>query len=91
MLKSVPCRGCSKNVYFVKDQTGKFQVLDAVAPVWKVKTKHDPVNGFPSHEAERAADDTFVSHFSTCSKANLFSKSKQEVANKCLDALCPKS
>jgi len=91
MLKSVPCRGCGKIVYFVKDKTGKFQVLDTVAPVWNVKAGHDPVTGFSSYEAERAGDNTFVSHFSTCSKANLFSKSKQEVATKCLDALCQKS
>jgi len=79
MLKPVPCRGCGKTVYFVKDKRGKTQILDTVAPVWRIKIGFDSAKGVPIYEAERASGDTYVTHFATCPKASFFSASKKEV------------
>jgi hypothetical protein len=61
----------------VTDTAGKTQILDAVAPVWKIKIAFEPMMGGQIYIAERAPQETFVTHFATCSKANQFSKKKE--------------
>ncbi len=74
-MSAKPCKGCGKSVVFAKDrETGKWQVLDNTAPVWKqIGTK----DGVAYVMREPSA---LVSHFATCSKANDFSSSKKTEA-----------
>ena len=72
-MNTIRCKGCGKQVSFVKDRdSGKIQILDAVAPVYEIPLEDESVcirrMGF------------FVSHFSTCAKANDFSKNKKVAA-----------
>lgn len=65
------CQGCGKKVVFAEDDNGKTQILDAVAPVYHVSKDQT--------RCIRAEKGKFmVSHFSTCPKADQFSKSKKK-------------
>lgn len=75
------CKGCQKEVVFLKDENGKTQILDAKAPVYAVKEVTIPVeqSGLVLHKKEKRCvrvKDAFVTHFATCSHADQFSKSK---------------
>jgi len=64
-----PCKGCGKPVLFLKEKgAAKWQILDPVAPTYIVFRL--------GLAGEILCDRTtaMVSHFSTCSKANNFSK-----------------
>lgn len=62
-----PCRVCGRRVVFLKDQDGKTQVLDVVAPVYIV------TEGGPGPCARSRA--AYVSHWATCPKADEVRKS----------------
>ena len=67
-MSAKPCRGCGKMVVFAIDKdTGKWQVLDNVAPVFKQIGMKD---GKPYVIRDKTA---MVSHFATCPSANEFS------------------
>jgi hypothetical protein len=51
-------------VYFVKDENGRTQILDAVAPVFEVDV--------PESKCRRATG-VYVSHFATCPDASSWS------------------
>lgn len=61
------CRGCGRMVMFLKDEHGRTQILDVVAPVYAhvgtTRCKRDTM--------------AFVSHFATCPDANDFSKKRK--------------
>lgn len=67
MSEQATCKGCGKKVIFVKDEDGKTQILDPQPPVYGYA---DLPNGPWCYRLKFAA----VSHFSTCPKANDFSK-----------------
>jgi SH3-like domain-containing protein len=73
--RTTACRGCGKQVLFVRDATGVTVPLDPAPPVWH--RIYDPDDGRHfwikdgSASGERTA---FVSHFATCTRANDFSK-----------------
>lgn len=70
-MSAKPCRGCGKPVVFAKDTDGKWQVLDAHAPIWiQIKSK----DSTPRVMREPKA---MVSHFATCANANDFSASRK--------------
>ncbi|PYS91476.1 MAG: hypothetical protein DMF62_02375 [Acidobacteria bacterium] len=74
-MSAKPCRGCGKLVVFAKDPDGKWQVLDASAPVWRQ-------SGVKEGVAQVVRDSkAMVSHFSTCADANKFSASKKPERN----------
>ena len=70
-MSAKPCRGCGKQVVFAKDQNGKWQVLDNIAPTWEQAGIRD---GVPVVIRSKA----MVSHFSTCPDANKFSSARRE-------------
>jgi hypothetical protein len=66
-----PCKGCGRPLVFIKDsKTGEIVPLDTQAPVWTIET--DMLG-----EEVAVRVDAFVSHFSTCSVANDFSKGRR--------------
>ena len=71
--KTTPCKGCGKPVVFAIDTEQKIQCLDPTPPVYgHIGTA---ANGDP---LVRRILGGAVSHFSTCSHANDFSKSKKK-------------
>jgi hypothetical protein len=64
------CRGCGKPLLFVKDANGKVHPLDASAPVYMLQAD---LTGATIAVRTTA----YVSHFSTCPKANDFSASNR--------------
>lgn len=64
------CKGCGRKVIFIVDDKGKTQILDAVAPTWRIS---DDCAG--TRYCHRAA--AYVSHFSICPKASEFSKKRK--------------
>jgi len=71
-IATTPCKGCGKPMIYAKSpKTGKMIPLDARAPVFFV------VDGvaFP------ASDGYYVSHFSTCVKADQFSARNKKRAS----------
>ena len=74
---SATCRGCGKPILWATTREGKKIPLDPKAPVYYVIG-----DGHDTPFAEKTTGGYFVSHFSTCPKANDFSgskKSKEEV------------
>lgn len=71
-MSAKPCRGCGKPVVFAMDEEGKWQILDASAPIWKQVPSKD---GKPHVMRDPKA---MVSHFSTCRHANAFSASRAQ-------------
>lgn len=65
------CRGCSVMVLFAKNETGKVIPLDTQAPTYEIKTD------LLGQQVAIRTDTVYVSHFSTCPKANDFSKGKR--------------
>lgn len=65
------CKACNRSIYFVSDDLGTIQCLDATAPVW-VQIRDQ--NG----ESRVMRVTGYVSHFSTCPQANDFSRSKKK-------------
>ncbi len=71
-MSAKPCKGCGRPVVFAKELgTGKWQVLDNVSPCWEQVGVKDGVAVVVRAKA-------FVSHFSTCPKADDFSASKRQ-------------
>jgi hypothetical protein len=66
-----PCRGCGVPIIFLADSEGKIQPLDLQAPTWRIEQ-----DLMGQEIAVRA--DALVSHFSSCPKADDFSKSKRK-------------
>lgn len=65
-----PCRGCGKKIIFAKTQEGKTVPLDVGPPVYLLMRSHDENNQWVYRcDKEKLS---FVSHFTTCPKANLF-------------------
>lgn len=79
-LKLSRCRNprCGRKVYFLPDENGKIQCLDAVAPVFIVDhAEGGTADGKDYSEASCRRDKmAFVSHFSTCKYADDFSKKR---------------
>lgn len=71
-LEMKHCKACNHSIYFVNDDLGTTQCLDATAPVW-VQIRDQ--GGEP--RVMRVTG--YVSHFSTCPQANEFSRNKKEV------------
>jgi hypothetical protein len=65
------CRACQTPLRFVKTEEGKIIPLDKRAPVYEV------VADLTGQVVARRAYSIYVSHFSTCPKANDFSASKK--------------
>lgn len=65
------CKDCGRPVYFVKDDKGTVQVLDESAPVYV------QIRDADGGSQQVMKIEGFVSHFSTCPKANEFSRAKQ--------------
>jgi hypothetical protein len=72
---SSECRGCGKQVFFAKDDFGKTQILDFRAPVYRIIPVEEELSGKHCVREYKS----YVSHFSTCSKANDFSSSKKRM------------
>ena len=74
------CKGCGAEILWAKNENDKMIPLDAKAPVYVLTIRADsPAEKVAGTEArcQRAEKDrAFVSHFSTCPKANEFSGSK---------------
>lgn len=70
-MNEATCKSCGKKVAFVKDDKGKVQILDLVAPVYEQTTL---VNGVVTY-CERSTT-AYVSHFATCPNASKHSKKK---------------
>lgn len=62
------CKGCGRKIFWGETGEGKKIPLDASAPVYEFNGK--------SNKITRTSSMVFVSHFSTCSKANDFSHGK---------------
>lgn len=67
------CKGCGREVLFMKDENGKTQILDAVAPTYVV---------VGPDRCERTGKDiperVLVSHFATCRQADRFSAANKK-------------
>ena len=72
------CRICGLEIIFAKDENGKWQVLDAVAPVYITSILGQDEWGNLTYKATRAGNSIMVSHFATCPKSNEFSKQKKK-------------
>ena len=73
-MSAKPCNGktCRKLVVFARDKdTGKWQVLNNQAPMWRVCGRD--ADGTPLVER---VHDTLLSHFVNCSDAKDFSAEK---------------
>ena len=68
-METTKCKGCGKKVIFAKDENGKRQILDAVAPCYALR--------LVGKNLCFRSEGTYVSHFATCSAANQFSKNKK--------------
>jgi len=64
------CKSCDAPIHFLRDRSGKIQVLDARPPIWKAVK--DPDGSVWCERVEHAA----VSHFATCPNAAAHSKGK---------------
>ena len=69
------CKGCGKKIVWAVTQEGKKIPLDPAPPVYMLMRFHDE-NGRWVYRCDKGGT-VFVSHFSTCPKANDFSSSKQ--------------
>jgi hypothetical protein len=69
-LKKSRCKNpdCNKAVYFMTDEKGKIQILDATAPVFHFNG--EDALGARCYRLQGA----YVSHFSTCKSPGAFSK-----------------
>lgn len=67
------CRACGRKVIFAPDVHGVTQVLDAVAPTYRVYASG-------SGRLECVRDDAHVSHFATCPQASPFSRHGRSAA-----------
>lgn len=91
-VKTSRCRGCDREVLFVKDEEGKTQILDVVAPVFEPASFRGYEGGHeddaetpreflgelaPGSLVVRRAPTAMVSHFATCPKADQFSKGRR--------------
>lgn len=75
-MTSTPCRGCNAPVYFVKDEKGTTQVLDArVHPIYALGTADGlgPADGL-AHRVRGL----HISHFVTCPARDRFKKETPE-------------
>ena len=66
MMDTSNCKGCHKKMIWATTPEGKKIPLDAKAPVYLVEQ-----DGEGTYRAIRQ-EDTFVTHFATCPKANDF-------------------
>lgn len=66
---------CGKKIFFAKDENGKTQVLDLVAPVYVCEGTDLNATG-----TVRRLPFAYVSHFATCSAADEFSRKKGKQA-----------
>lgn len=69
------CKGCGRKVYFLKDEKGTTQILDAVAPCYQIEQYN--LTGATPQTVEMEVKVTrnrlaFVSHYATCPKASQF-------------------
>jgi hypothetical protein len=81
-INSVPCKGCGKPIIFARLPNGGTVPLDVKAPVYRLAMlpleEQIIAHAIRSNDAaEINVGDVYVTHFSTCSKANEFSKSKK--------------
>ncbi len=67
------CKGCGAEIIWARSENNKMVPLDAKAPVYVLTIREDcsQVGEARCQRAEKGR--AFVSHFSTCSKANEFS------------------
>ena len=66
-----PCEKCGRPLIFVaSEETGELIPLDARAPTFRVEPRPD------GKRVAVRAEGVFVSHFSTCTDPDLFSKAK---------------
>lgn len=72
------CKGCGKEIMWGVTPNGKKIPLDKKAPVYAVMAGQGEEPGLIQITRD---DNSFVSHFATCSKANDFSNSKKEIFN----------
>lgn len=80
-MKISKCKGCGKDIVWAKDLiTSKNIPLDAKAPVYEFGL----IDNDEKHPVVRRATSHYVSHFSTCSKANDFSAARKRRAEKTL-------
>lgn len=70
-LKTNPCSGCGKPIFFGQNEKGKIVPLDPSAPVYRVEVGVQRIKLIRSR-------DSFVSHFCTCSHVNDFSSSRKK-------------
>jgi len=70
------CKGCGKKIVWAKDENGTKHPLDLVAPVYQITSPELPEN--EDMPLCRRAQATYVSHFATCSQANLFGKGRKD-------------
>jgi len=70
-MKHSICKGCGKKIFWGITHEGKKIPLDASAPVYHF-------NPDEYGETIVKAKDMYVSHFSTCKRANDFSASKRK-------------
>jgi len=71
-----PCRGCGKPITFMLDEKGTLQVLDSMAPIYKIELD------LTGEERAVLIENAYISHFRTCPKADEFSASKRGAASK---------
>jgi len=70
------CKGCGAEILWARNENGKKIPLDAKAPVYVLTIREDMGIEARCQRAEKGR--AFVSHFSTCPKANEFSGSKKK-------------
>jgi len=71
MIREGACRGCGKTIKWATTKEGKWIPLDPQPPVFRME------RDFDGTLIARLDRDAFVSHFSTCPKANQFSGLKK--------------
>ena len=75
-MRRVKCKGCGRAIVFAIKEDGRSVPLDPSAPVYEVSEAGGVVSATRTQTA-------MVSHFATCSSANLFSgRSRKNVKGK---------
>lgn len=82
-MTTTPCKGCGRPVVWC-EVAGKPVPLDPTPPIWRVfpgESFNPPSNATTAERAPQKVTETYigplymVSHFTTCAKANEFSRS----------------